>query len=156
MSAASSPGRWVSPGKQLSSLSRSATRIFDGPGRWVRQALGAKPLSVELAEPQLPSSPMKPQASRAEERALDGCFVNYADAAKSYDCARETLGCDLILGVTLSSPQRMQCKLSLSHHARTPRAHTTEDTEPLSALLLLSINYHVPPRRGQVRWPCRQ
>ena len=111
--------------------------------------------STPVAEPQLPSSPMQTQASCAE-RFLDGAFVNYADAVKSYDCARETLGCDLILGVTLSSPQRMQCKLSLSHHARTPRAHTTEDTEPLSALLLLSINYHVPPRRGQVRWPCRQ
>ena len=67
MSAASSPGRWVSPG---------------------------------TVEPQLPSSPMKSQASRAE-RALDGAFVNYSDAAKSYDCARETMGCDLILGVTL-------------------------------------------------------
>ena len=129
MSAASSPGRWVSPGKQLSSLSRSATRILDGPGRWVRQALGAKPLSVELAEPQLPSSPMKPQASGAE-RALDGAFVNYADAAKSYDCARETLGCDLILGVTLPSPLRANC----GNHARTHhRGHRA-----LSALLLLS------------------
>ena len=54
-----SPGRWVSPSKQLfaprraQSFSRSAGWILEGPGRWVRQALGAKPLSVELAEPQL-------------------------------------------------------------------------------------------------------
>ena len=53
-----SPGRWVSPSKQLSaprraqSFSRSAGWILEGPGRWVRQALGAKPLPVELAEPQ--------------------------------------------------------------------------------------------------------
>ena len=76
MSTGSSPGRWVSPG------------------------------TVELAQPQLSSSPMKSQASRAE-RALDGAFVNYADAAKSYDCARETMGCDLILGVTLPSTPRI-------------------------------------------------
>ena len=33
--------------------------------------------------------------------------MNYADAAKSYDCARETMGCDLILGVTLPSTPRI-------------------------------------------------
>ena len=72
--------------------------------------------STPVAEPQLQSSPMKTQASCAE-RFLDGAFVNYADAAKSYDCARETLGCDLILGVTLSPCSQTQC----GNHPRTPQ-----------------------------------
>ena len=110
--------------------------------------------SAPVAEPQLPSSPMKTQASCAE-RFLDGAFVNYADTVKSYDCARETLGCDLILGVALSSPRACSAN-SVRHTTRAHHARTPQRTQSLFQPSSVYLNYHVPPRCGQVRWPCRQ
>ena len=72
-----SPGRWVSPAKQLSaprraqSFSRGAGWMLDGPGRWVRQALGGKPPPVELAEPQL-AEPQLAEPQLVAEPQLSG------------------------------------------------------------------------------------
>eukprot|EP00964_Phaeocystis_antarctica_P154800 scaffold123681_cov75-Phaeocystis_antarctica.AAC.1 len=95
--------------------------------------------STPVADPQLPSSPMKTQASCAE-RFLGGAFVNYADAVKSYDCARETLGCDLILGVALSSPRACSAN-SVRHTTRAHHARTPQRTQSLFQPSSVYLNY---------------
>jgi ubiquinone/menaquinone biosynthesis C-methylase UbiE len=77
---------------QVATHDRKAGTIFDRP--WVNMR------PAKIRRKTLAASKMNcPQKQEGETS-----FVNYADASKSYDSARETLGCDIILGSMATSP----------------------------------------------------
>lgn len=85
-----------------------AGAIFDKP-LFVHHAIGHKRRIREWPKPRsqcFKRSEVEQHQSTATPKKQEGetSFVNYADASKSYDAARETVGCDLILGAMAMSP----------------------------------------------------
>jgi ubiquinone/menaquinone biosynthesis C-methylase UbiE len=94
--------------KQLAENIRQVENTHDSKAG----AIFDKPLFVHHAMPSKPGSqcPKRPELEQHQPEAMpkkqegETSFVNYADASKSYDAARETVGCDLILGAMAMSP----------------------------------------------------